>query len=77
MQSTEQDDRIDKLILAVCTPRWQKVAMVISRLLLDFRVAAPAEEVGARISRLVDSGQLEAQGDVSLFRHSEVRLPSE
>ena len=31
--------------------------------------------VAQRICALVENGQLEAQGDLSRWRHSEVRLP--
>jgi hypothetical protein len=69
------DSDIDAVILSVATDRWQKVAMVIAK-------AAPPDEssdndyhqVAERIIALVDDGQLEAQGDVTRWRHSEVRL---
>ena len=34
------------------------------------------EEIGRRVEALVNEGRLEARGDVTLWRHSEVRLPS-
>jgi hypothetical protein len=36
---------------------------------------ANAAVIGTRIERLVNEGQLEAAGDVRLWRASEVRLP--
>jgi hypothetical protein len=69
------DSDIDAAILSVASDRWQKVAMIIAK------VAPPGEssdndyhQVAERIVALVDDGQLEAEGDVTRWRHSEVRL---
>jgi hypothetical protein len=37
---------------------------------------AEVHDVAERIRALVEDGQLEAQGDLSKWRHSEVRLPT-
>ncbi len=69
---------IDKLILSVAAFRWQKVAMLIVRA-TDLKGLIPAEAenafefVAERIQALVHAGLLEARGDVSQWRHSEVR----
>jgi hypothetical protein len=34
------------------------------------------DAIAARITALVSSGKLEAQGDLANWRHSEVRLPA-
>jgi hypothetical protein len=36
---------------------------------------ADADSVAGRVRALVENGQLEAQGDLSGWRYSEVRLP--
>jgi hypothetical protein len=36
---------------------------------------ADCEDIAERICALVEAGRLEAQGDLSKWRHSEVRLP--
>ena len=69
------DSDIDAAILSVASDKWQKVAMIIAK------VAPPREssdsdydQVAERIIALVDNGQLESAGDVTRWRHSEVRL---
>lgn len=71
------DERIDAIVLSRAQPNWRKVAMMIS---LAMRRAGRDDEdfanaVAARIVALVESGRLEAQGDLSNWRFSEVRLP--
>lgn len=70
------DDRIDAIVLSRAQPNWRKVAMIVS---LTVRRAGRDDEgfadaVAARIVTLVESGRLEAQGDLSNWRFSEVRL---
>ena len=71
---------IDDAILAVALPRWQKVAMVISKTserLGSFDTDGD-EHYGCyaeRIEFLVREGRLVAQGDITKWRFSEVRLP--
>jgi hypothetical protein len=70
---------IDDAILAVALPRWQKVAMVISKTserLGSFDTDGD-EQYGCyaeRIEFLVREGRLVAQGDITKWRFSEVRL---
>jgi hypothetical protein len=55
---------------------WQKVAMVIARLLKSPQfemIDDPSELVAKRVASLVDTGTLESQGDINNWRHSEVR----
>ena len=73
--TTRSDSEIDAAILSVASDRWQKVAMITAR------VAPPDEssdgdyhQVAERIITLVDNGQLESDGDLTRWRHSEVRL---
>ena len=74
---------IDDHILAVASPRWQKVAMIISR--VSKSTAIPANDIehdddfynfiATRIETLVSEHKLLSQGDLKMWRHSEVCLP--
>jgi hypothetical protein len=77
---------VDGLILSFAKVQWRKVAMIISQVLCEYRRrGVDIDEVGVadricdgvaeRIRALVEDGQLEAQGNLSRWRHSEVRLP--
>jgi hypothetical protein len=67
---------IDTLILSLTSDRWQKVARIIA--LVSDRVAEGTdfEIIAARIRVLVEEGKLQAKGDLSRWRHSEVRRPN-
>jgi hypothetical protein len=72
-------EKLDELILSIASPRWQKVAMIIARVAHDEHLLATDSEdqlalIADRIGHLVTEGQLAAQGDISNWRHSEVRL---
>jgi Protein of unknown function len=69
---------VDGLILTFAKVQWRKVAMIISKVLDECgRLGITIDEHGVaeRVCALVDDGQLEAQGNLSQWRHSEVRLP--
>ena len=71
---------IDNAILAVANERWQKVAMIIGRATKRLGGELPRSDVecdliAQRIAAVVDDGRLVARGDISRWRHSEVRLP--
>ena len=68
------DDAIDALLLSQATSSWQKVAMVIGRALQADR-SLDENKLGERIAALVESGQLEGEGDIRIWRISEIRLP--
>ncbi|ODA92109.1 hypothetical protein BFX40_03840 [Mesorhizobium sp. SEMIA 3007] len=58
--------------------RWQKTAMIIAKseeALRKAGVEASWEEIAERIAVLASQGDIENQGDLSLWRNSEVRLP--
>jgi len=67
---------LDESILRHLTPRWQKVAMVVAKVLMD---ADPDLsqlgdfEVAERIKLLVQAGRIEARGDLKQMRRSEIR----
>jgi hypothetical protein len=72
------DQHIDGLILSFARPQWQKVAMVISKVFLDCEYNAidvNDHDIADRIAALVAAGKLQSQGNLSRWRHSEVRLP--
>ncbi len=71
---------IEAAVLAVAQPSWRKVAMIIvtaaDRLGRDFPEGDDGHHlVARRIEALVRDGRLAAQEDITLWRHSEVRLP--
>lgn len=72
---------IDTTILAVALDRWQKVVMVIVKTAKLCGDHLPPDNEGyqliaGRIRALVHDGRLLAQGNISEWRHSEVRLPT-
>ena len=69
---------VDALILSFAKVQWRKVAMIMSQVLHQCRdsgVDVEADSVAERVCALVENGQLEAQGNLSRWRHSEVKLP--
>jgi hypothetical protein len=76
--TTPTNAHVDELILSLITPNWQKVAMVIAkalRLSEDRRIEISDHALAARIDALCTEGRIESQGNLSNWRHSEVRLP--
>ena len=65
-------DEIDSQILSDVNDQWQKVAMVIGRI-MDRFPDAEESDIAARIEQLVKWGHLEAAGNLRNFRHSEIR----
>ena len=71
------DDKLRTIILSVITQNWQKTAMVIMK---AFQVCkaqqVPADEdrIAGHLEELIESGQVEAQGQLSNWRYSELRL---
>lgn len=69
------DDAVDALLLSQVSGSWQKVAMVIGRV-LQVDSGMDENKLGERIAALVESGRLEGEGDIRKWRHSEIRLPN-
>jgi hypothetical protein len=72
--------QIDDAVFAVSQPSWRKVAMIIITAAERLGQELPEGDSGhqmiaRRIEVLVRDGRLAAQGDISRWRHSEVRLP--
>ena len=72
-------DELDELILSTASHNWQKVAMVIARVSdTESSLSAGTTEptvIADGIGRLIAKGKLVAQGNISNWRHSEIRLP--
>jgi len=67
------DDPWDDLIFSETCERWLKVARIIGRVSDRMPNGPHFEQIAARIQGLVDEGKLEAKGDLSRWRYSEVR----
>ena len=70
---------IDALIFAeLSEPYLRKVARVVSNAFAIFESRSTylsMEVIAARIRELAEVGQLESQGNLTMWRHSEVRRP--
>jgi hypothetical protein len=69
---------LDALILAACTTQWQKVAMIIAKVMqAGERNGIKIDEVpiARRVRKLVKEEKLQAQGNLMRVRYSEVKLP--
>jgi hypothetical protein len=70
---------LDAAIFASIKPNWLKTARIITdaaSILKSRSMELPYEEIGARIKALADQGRIDSQGNVRMWRHSEVRLPA-
>jgi len=69
---------IDRLLLAACTNRWQKVARVVGETMLQRQVpelrGIPDIYYALRVRKFVAEGTLELESDYINMRYSEVRL---
>lgn len=71
-------NELDQFILSSIDSNWQKVAMVIAKALADQELDFPESEddagfIASRVNELIRAGHLEASGDTSNWRFSEVR----
>lgn len=69
-------DQIDDALLTAIGGRWRKVAMVIVKAAdhLGWKSDEELDRIAERLRALVAEARFEAQGDLSLWRESEVRL---
>jgi hypothetical protein len=67
------DDAWDAMILSAASERWQKVARIIAVVSERAANGKHFDAIATRIRALVDEGKLEAKGDLSRWRFSEVR----
>lgn len=70
-----RDAALDDLIVSVVDAQWQKVEIIVARTLRYGLLELTAETTGARVEALVATGRLQARGDLSSWRSSEVCLP--
>jgi Protein of unknown function len=68
------NDPLDALILSFASERWQKVAKMIAVVSDRAGDGTNFDAIADRIRALVDDGKLQAEGDLSRWRFSEVRL---
>jgi Protein of unknown function len=69
---------LDAAIFAAMDTRWLKVARVITHATRQCDaqgISVDFDVIGARIQALANAGQIEGQGNLAMWRHSEVRLP--
>jgi len=67
---------VDELIFATLERNWRKTAFIIGTCvqICEARsIPINAEIIGARIQALADDRRIEAQGNLSMWRHSEIR----
>ncbi|MEO8322302.1 MAG: hypothetical protein ABJA75_04830 [Bradyrhizobium sp.] len=70
---------LDAILFSVMRPRWQKTMMVIARAekrCQELKLQIEMVVLGLRLLVLAESDQIESQGPVRMWRHSEVRLRS-
>jgi Protein of unknown function len=68
---------LDAIIFSVISLRWQKTAMVIVKAherCEELKLPIDVEALGARILALAEAERIESEGDVRIWRFSEVRL---
>ena len=79
MKENIDNEVIDSAILAVVQPRWRKVAFIVVKAAEKLQNLPDGDAgyrcVAKRIEALVSECRLEAQGDLSKWRFSEIRLP--
>ena len=77
--TVEQVQIIDSTLVANSTTKWRKVAMVVSRTMVQLSNSSfkdiPDVYYSNRVAQLVALGILEAQGNLRRMRYSEVRQP--
>jgi aryl-alcohol dehydrogenase-like predicted oxidoreductase len=74
--SPMQIDAVDEALRHDATPRWTKVARILANFLRErpgIPDDLPREFIWERLRRLVEQGELEAQGNLRFARASEVR----
>jgi hypothetical protein len=66
---------VDRKILSCAARQWQKTTMLVATVLRLCSDAEVDEEyIATRIETLIEQQRLESRGNVSNWRHSEIRL---
>jgi hypothetical protein len=76
MAASHQD--LDAILQTAVDQDWRKVAMVLAKARQACearRLDVSYEDLEDRIARMVRDGRLEAQGDITKWRSSEIRRP--
>jgi hypothetical protein len=71
------EDDLDAMIFSALKPNWQKTVMVIVKAREQSEMRGNPvdfEVLGARLRALSEAQRIERQGNLSMWRHSEVRL---
>ena len=79
LPSSISEADLDALIFAETDKCWFKVARIVGRVFQTPEtrcIRLPMDIIAARIAKLVEVGRLESQGNLTMWRHSEVRLKS-
>ena len=66
---------LDVLIFSELAERLLKVARIVARIFQTLEALSP-KVIAARIRELAETGQIESAGNLTMWRHSEVRLKS-
>jgi hypothetical protein len=77
LPSSVTEGDLDSLIVSELKPNWRKAAMVIVKVrdqCIARSLPISFDIIGARIQVLADAGALQSQGNLAMWRHSEVRL---
>lgn len=77
--TNDEVQAIDNALLANCCESWRKVARVVGTTMTELpnRVEGiPDVYYSQRVRKLVEAELLEAQGNLSYMRYSEVRRPT-
>jgi len=78
LPSSVSEADLDALIFAETDKCWLKVARIVGNVFQAIetrRIRLPMDIIAARIAKLVEVGRLQSQGNLTMWRHSEVRLP--
>jgi Protein of unknown function len=75
-QSVTEAD-LDALIFSELAERLRKVARIVGRVFQTLEARSPYlshEVIAARVRELAETGRIESVGNLTMWRHSEVRL---
>jgi hypothetical protein len=67
---------LDEAILTAAGENWRKTALIIASVAQTFErrgIRLDVEIIGARIKELATTGRIDSHGNLSMWRHSEVR----
>ncbi len=70
-------DGLDEVIFSKLDPNWRKTARIVGDVAVAYKrgsMLLDAGIIGARIQALAETGRIDSQGNLSMWRHSEVRL---